>query len=71
NNSISFKDAHFKTKFGDYDFYIDKAINFITGDLILDMVSELAEIFYVMCSAINYERIIIDPYSEQVENDGH
>lgn len=67
NNSISFKDAHFETKFGDFDFYEGKAINFITPDLIVNMVRELAEIYWALCSSVDYEGVIIDPYSAQVE----
>jgi hypothetical protein len=71
NNSISFKNAHFETVFGVFDFYEGRVIDFITGDLIIKMVGELAEIYRAMCSLIDFEGIIADPYSEQVENVEH
>jgi hypothetical protein len=67
NNSISFKDARFETKFGNFDFYEGKAINFITPDLITNMVYELAEIYWALCSSFDYKGVIVDPYCAQVE----
>lgn len=67
NNSISFKNAHFKTKYGDFPFHEGEAIGFITPDLILQMIQELAEIYWTFCNSIDYEGVIVDPYSSQVE----
>jgi hypothetical protein len=67
NNSISYKDAHFETKFGEFDFYKGQAIDFITPDRILAMVRELAEIYWALCDSIDHEGVITDPYSAQVE----
>lgn len=71
NNSISFKNAHFETKFGNFDFYEGKAIDFVTPDLIVEVVRELAEIYWAFCCSIGYEEVIIDPYSSQVEQTGY
>jgi hypothetical protein len=71
NNSISFKNAHFETKFGEFGFYKDNVINFVTPNLIVEMVRELAEIYWAFCCSISYEGVIIDPYSAQVEQTGY
>lgn len=70
NNSISFKTARFETRFGEFDFVEGRAIGFIDGNLSINMVGELVEIYRAMCSAIDFEGEILDPYSEQVENTG-
>ena len=67
NNSISFKTAHFETRFGAFGFTEGVAIRFIDGNLSIKMVGELAEIYRAMCSAIDFRGEIVDPYSEQVE----
>ncbi|MBI5602328.1 MAG: hypothetical protein HY879_03150 [Deltaproteobacteria bacterium] len=67
NNSISFKTAHFETRFGAFGFTEGIAISFINGNLSIKMVGELVEIYRAMCSAIDFREEIVDPYSEQVE----
>ena len=66
-NFISFKTAHFETRFGTFDFNGGVAIGFIDGNLSLKMVGELVEIYRAMCSTIDFRGEIVDPYSEQVE----
>lgn len=70
NNSISFRTAHFDTRFGEFDFYEGRAIDFIDGSLTIKMVGELVEIYGAMGTSIDFEGEIADPYSEQVENAG-
>jgi hypothetical protein len=68
NNSISFKDARFDTKFGSFDFQTGEVICFITPDLLVKMIRELAEIYMAICRSIDHKETIVDPYVVQTEH---
>lgn len=63
NNSVSMKDAEFKTKFGIFRLTKNEPIDFMYHDLIINMIHELTTIYIAISSQITTNNEIVDLYT--------
>lgn len=62
NNSVSFKDASYSTRIGNFSFERGVLIKFVTPELIVLMIEEIVEIFNAMIDSIKHAAEVADPY---------